>query len=165
MSRQLCKFCNNTFASQKTLQYHQKKNKACLDLQIKLQKEDKQQEHEQQENERHEEQQENDQSEEQQENEQSDEQQEDEQSEEQQEDEQSEEQSDTQQFCKYCSELEIQCITYRSQIIELEDKLCELQSKFDKQLVKSMLEIKQMSAFIQTFCMPSNSITKALFEK
>jgi len=139
MSRQLCKFCNNTFASQKTLQCHQKKNKACLDLQIKVQQSDKQQEDEQQ----------------------NEEQQEDDQSEEQQEDDQSEEQ----QFCKYCSELEIQCITYRSQIIELEDKLCELQSRFDKQLVKSMLEIKQMSAFIQTFCMPSNSITKALFEK
>jgi len=138
MSRQLCKFCNNTFASQKTLQCHQKKNKACLDLQIKVQQSEEQQEDEQQENEQSDEQQEND---------------------------QSEEQSEEQQFCKYCSELEIQCITYRSQIIELEDKLCELQSKFDKQLVKSMLEIKQMSAFIQTFCMPSNSITKALFEK
>ena len=156
MSRQLCKFCNNTFASQKTLQCHQKKNKACLDLQIKVQQSNEQQEDEQEKQQQEDEQQ----SEEQQEHEQSEEQQENDQSEE-----QSEEQSDTQQFCKYCSELEIQSITYRSQIIELEDKLCELQSRFDKQLVKSMLEIKQMSAFIQTFCMPSNSITKALFEK
>ena len=56
--------------------------------------------------------------------------------------------------CKDCDE----------QINTLKDKLQSLQTRFDTvsaQLVKSMLGMKQMSAFIHSFCKPSDNITNA----
>ena len=57
--------------------------------------------------------------------------------------------------CKDCDE----------QINTLKDKLQSLQTRFDivsAQLVKSMFGMKQMSAFIHSFCKPSDNITNAV---
>ena len=56
--------------------------------------------------------------------------------------------------CKHCDDY----------ITALEDKLQSLQTRFDSvsaQLVKSMLGMKQMSAFIHSFCKPSDNPTNA----
>lgn len=56
--------------------------------------------------------------------------------------------------CKHCDDY----------ISTLEDKLQSLQTRFDTvsaQLVKSMVGMKQMSAFIHSFCKPSDNLTNA----
>lgn len=131
MSRLECEFCNKTFVSRATLRSHQKKNKACLQLQAQ---------------------------------------------------EQGQEQGQGQEnsiLCQYCNIMynenewkEHQSECYLSVINDREEKLIalqtentELQTKMNiisTQLVKSMVEMKQMSAFIQTFCMPRNDLAPAL---
>jgi len=81
--------------------------------------------------------------------------------------------------CQYCNiiytenEWQVhQSECYRSALTERDEKIIALQNdnthlqlKIDiisAQLVKSMLEMKQMSAFIQTFCKPCNDLTPAL---
>jgi len=81
--------------------------------------------------------------------------------------------------CQYCNiiynenEWQVhQSECYRSALTERDEKIIALQNdnthlqlKIDiisAQLVKSMLEMKQMSAFIQTFCKPCNDLAPAL---
>jgi len=133
MSTQTCEFCNHIFASRTTLKYHQKKNKTCLLIRMKeKEKNDEKAEENGEENDK-----END----------------------------KEKDEEKEQKIEIKLELKIEsCKDCDQQINTLKDKLQSLQTRFDTvstQLVKSMLGMKQMSAFIHSFCKPSDNITNA----
>ena len=79
--------------------------------------------------------------------------------------EKSEEDDEKEQNVEIKLELKVEsCKDCNDYISTLEDKLQSLQTRFDSvsaQLVKSMLGMKQMSAFIHSFCKPSDNLTNA----